>query len=281
MKEGGRQTMIENIKGVRNPLTIIAIFAGLAEISGTGILPFIAEANQSTYIWFLMIFPVVLVVLFFLTLNFNPKVLYSPSDFRDEANYMRIFEPSSAAQKLLKIQEEVVEESEAEKPLLLERHTETQPKVISSQAEIAELMKKDPRMRYQLAESLVIDRLTRELRIQPQRDLSLRNRSSMVMFDAVFQRPDGITVVEVKFFSGQIHLSRSRQTIQRIQASLQALPQNVQQNARLILAVAYDMPEERAEKAKRELESIASDSVIPIEVRMFSLPDLLKELEIK
>jgi hypothetical protein len=41
------------------------------------------------------------------------------------------------------------------------------------------------------------------------------------------------------------------------------------------------MPEERAEKAKRELESIASDSVIPIEVRMFSLPDLLNELEIK
>jgi hypothetical protein len=78
--------MIEDIKGVRNPLTVIAVFAGLAEISGTGILPFIAEANQATYIWFLMIFPVILVFLFFLTLNFNPKVLYSPSDFRDEAN---------------------------------------------------------------------------------------------------------------------------------------------------------------------------------------------------
>jgi hypothetical protein len=273
--------MIENIKGVRNPLTIIAIFAGLAEILGTGILPFIAEVNQATYIWFLMIFPIVLVVLFFLTLNFNPKVLYSPSDFRDEANYMRIFVPSSAAQKLIKIQEEVLEESEAAKPLLPDRHLEPRPKIISSQAEIAELLKKDPRMRYQLVENLVIDRLTKELRIQPQRDLSLRNRSSKVMFDAVFQRPDGITIVEVKSFSPQTPLYRLGEVIRRIQSSLQALPQNVQKNARLILAIAYDMPEEHAEKIKRELESIATDSVIPVEVRMFSLPHLLKELEIK
>ena len=273
--------MIEKIKGVRNPLTIIAIFAGLAEISGTGILPFIAEVNQAIYIWFLMIFPVVLVVLFFLTLNFNPKVLYSPSDFRDESNYMRIFQPSSAAQKLLKIQEEVAEESETVKPLTPEQYLEPHSRAISSKAEIGELIKKDPRMRYQLAEILVIDRLTRELRIQPQRDMSLRNRSNMFMFDAVFQRPDGITIVEVKFFSRQIHTSRIRDTIRRIQTSFHALPQNVQKNARLILAVAHDMPEELAENAKRELESIAVGSSVPIEVRMFSLPDLLMELEIK
>ena len=193
---------------------------------------------------------------------------------------MKIFKSSSTVQKLLKIQEEIVDESEAEKPLLLDRDTETQPKVISFQTEIAELMKKDLRMGYQLVESLVIDRLTKELRIQPQRNLSLRNRSSMVMFDAIFQRPDGITVIEVKFFSGQICFNRIEQTIQRIQASLLALPQNVQQNASLILAVAYDMSEESAEKVKRELESFTLDSFIPIEVRMFSLPDLLKDLEI-
>ena len=273
--------MIENIKWVRNPLTIIAIFAGLAEILGTGILPFIADVNQATYIWFLMIVPVVLVVLFFITLNFNPKVLYSPSDFRDEANYMKIFQPSTTAQRLFKIEGEVTEESEVTKPLPPESHLEADLKVSKSHAEIAELMKTDPRMRYQLAESLVIDRLTRELHLQPQRDLSLRNRTSWVVFDAVFQHPNGITVVEVKFFSGQIPLSRFRQVLHRIQSSLRALPQNVQRNAHAILAIAYDMPEERAQKVKRELESIAADSIIPIEVRMFSFPDLLKELEIK
>lgn len=273
--------MIENIKGIRNPLTIIAIFAGLAEISGTGILPFIIEVNQTTYIWFLMIFPVLLVVLFFITLNFNPKVLYSPSDFRDEANYMKTLQPSTTAEKIRKIEEEVAEESELEKPLSLEAHFEPQVKVVKSQTEIVELMKTDPRMRYQLAESLIIDRLTRELNMQPQRDLYHRNKFGGFMFDAVFQRPDGITIVEVKYLSAKLSLSRFKETLQRIQLSIQALPQNVQRNARAVLAIAYDMTEEHAQKAKQELESMAADSIIPIEVRMFSFPDLLKELEIK
>jgi hypothetical protein len=102
------------------------------------------------------------------------------------------------------------------------------------------------------------------------------------MFDAVFQRPDGITVVEVKVFSGQMPLARFRDTLLRIQASLLALPKNLQNNARVILAIAYDMPEDRAQKAKKELESMMTpDALIPIEVKMYSLPDLLKELDIK
>jgi hypothetical protein len=270
--------MIENINGVKNPLTIIAIFAGLAEISGTGILPFITETNQATYIWFLMIFPVVLVVLFFLTLNFNPRVLYSPSDFRDEANYMKIFEPGSAAQKLFKIQEEVEEESEAAKFQPSGPHIESHSKIIKSKAELLEMMNKDPKMRYQLAENLVIDRLTRELGIQPQRDLSLRHKDSGVMFDAVFNRPDGFTVVEVKFYSKRIPMVRMRDIINRIEGSLQNLPHSAQKNARLILAIAHEMPEEIAGKVKKDIEEIVTNSRIIIEVRMFSMSELIKDI---
>ena len=81
--------MIEKIGPVKNPLTIIAIFAGIAEVSGTVVLPFLSEGNQSVFIWFLMFFPAILVGLFFLTLNFNHKVLYAPSDYSDEANFMK------------------------------------------------------------------------------------------------------------------------------------------------------------------------------------------------
>ena len=80
--------MLKNTKKISNPLTVIAIFAGIAEISGTGILPFIAVENQSTYIWFLMFFPTLLVALFFLTLNFNHKKLYAPSDFREDSSFL-------------------------------------------------------------------------------------------------------------------------------------------------------------------------------------------------
>lgn len=62
----------------RSPLTIIAIFAGIIEASALASLPFLGEDNQQIYTWFLVGFPFFLTVLFFLTLNFNYKSLYSP-----------------------------------------------------------------------------------------------------------------------------------------------------------------------------------------------------------
>ena len=76
--------MIEKIKGVGNPLTIIAIFAALAEVMGTISLGLIDKSLQPTFIWFIILFPTILVVLFFLTLNFNTRSIYAPSDFRNE-----------------------------------------------------------------------------------------------------------------------------------------------------------------------------------------------------
>ena len=72
---------------VSNPLTLIAIFAGVTEAVGQLMLPHIdklSATNQSVLVWFLVLFPVLLVILFFLTLNFNRNALYAPSDFDDE-----------------------------------------------------------------------------------------------------------------------------------------------------------------------------------------------------
>lgn len=82
--------MIENVKAVNNPLTIIAIFAALAEVAGIGALGFVDPNLQHIFVWFVMGFPSVLIIAFFLTLNFNAKVLYAPSDFKDEGNFMNL-----------------------------------------------------------------------------------------------------------------------------------------------------------------------------------------------
>ncbi len=76
------------MKRVNNPLTIIAIFAALAEINATIAIGLIDKDLHSIFIWFIIGFPVLLVILFFITLNFNTKVMYSPSDFRDDKNFM-------------------------------------------------------------------------------------------------------------------------------------------------------------------------------------------------
>lgn len=63
-----------------NPISIIALFAALCEASATTVLPYLDNDNRQIYIWFLIVFPSALVIMFFLTLNFNSTVLYGPHE---------------------------------------------------------------------------------------------------------------------------------------------------------------------------------------------------------
>ncbi len=80
--------MVTNLKAISNPLTIVAIFAGLAEVVGTVMLGLVDVSIQPIFVWFVMLFPVLIVCLFFATLNWNSKVLYAPSDFRDDDKFL-------------------------------------------------------------------------------------------------------------------------------------------------------------------------------------------------
>lgn len=69
---------------------MIGIFAGIAEVAGTVVLPFVSEQLQYIFIWYVMIFPVFLVGLFFYTLIRHNKKLYAPSDFANEENFIKL-----------------------------------------------------------------------------------------------------------------------------------------------------------------------------------------------
>lgn len=96
---------------IRNPLTVISRFAAIAEISGTAVLPFIAQENQAVYIWFLMLFPALLVGLFFLTLNFNHKTLYAPSDYKNQNHFLNLLSIATSDERESKLEAELEEEA--------------------------------------------------------------------------------------------------------------------------------------------------------------------------
>lgn len=73
---------------VQNPLTIIAIFAGIAEVAGTTVLLGLPIGVQYIFVWFVMAFPLILITAFFLILTFRHDVLYAPSDFQNEQLFM-------------------------------------------------------------------------------------------------------------------------------------------------------------------------------------------------
>ena len=50
---------------IRNPMTIIALFVGLTEIGFTIALPKLSDDLQATFLWFVILFPVVCGIGFF------------------------------------------------------------------------------------------------------------------------------------------------------------------------------------------------------------------------
>lgn len=91
--------MIQSMKPVGNPLTVIAIFAALAEVAGTVVLAVVPPEIQGIFVWFVMLFPSLIVVLFFLTLNFKHTALYAPSDFRDDETFLQAVLGTNRLQK--------------------------------------------------------------------------------------------------------------------------------------------------------------------------------------
>ncbi|HWT68982.1 MAG TPA: hypothetical protein VN214_07710 [Pseudomonas sp.] len=76
-------------KRMTNPMTIIAAFATLSETSAAISLPFLDNDEREIYVWFLISFPFYLLFLFFATLNFNYRSLYSPSDFEKDEHFLK------------------------------------------------------------------------------------------------------------------------------------------------------------------------------------------------
>ena len=75
---------------IKNPLTLIAIFAGLSDLAMTAVLPLLPSETQRIFMWFVMGYPLLLVCGFFYVLIWKREALYAPSDFKDDATWLEV-----------------------------------------------------------------------------------------------------------------------------------------------------------------------------------------------
>jgi hypothetical protein len=191
--------LAESIKHIKNPLTVIALFSGITETGGTLILPFIEPANQITYIWFLILFPIALVSAFFLTLNLNHKVLYAPSDYQNEENFLKGFYKASAKDKDKKLREEIKETTQKGnfnvQGCKITHHPEPYPSSL-----LSDLV---------LADKLAIYKLSKDLNLNFKTDVQLDIQGNRkILFDGFATDDDEMHAAEVKLFRTTIDLSR-------------------------------------------------------------------------
>jgi len=268
--------MVEKIGTIKNPLTIIAIFAAIAEISGTVVLPFISPGNQAIYVWFLIVFPILLILLFFLTLNFNHKVLYAPSDYQNEDNFLRSLPRATYAEKIHKIEAELAESAaqaeQAEKPFVPAAAPEGAPS-ISYQA----VVRRSSQATYLLAEDLVFRKLSKEFSSTIQREVKLGESRNRYIFDGIVRDKGVTTIIEVKFFRNNFMSMQLRETLARIQESAKLLPPEQGTNFRVLLGIASDEGSPSQDRMAAEIDRFRGEFAFPIELRFYQLSDLERE----
>ncbi len=284
--------MIEKIGHIKNPLSVIAIFAAIAEISGTTVLPFIEPSNQSTYIWFLMIFPLFLVGAFFITLNFNHKVLYAPSDYKDEEHFVSSFRKANPAEQSQKLNEEVeeIEADQTTKPEIVDSAIPALPQD-SKKSSGTQLRKRQIMADLALAEKLAINSLEEnlglDLKTNVKFNLGLMDKSETsesssklnirmnVIFDAAHVSEKSVQAVEIKLFkTGNIDKERFRYVLNMAEKVSSQCEDIKSKSFTLHIFAVIDAAEIDAEDIKRQLQDTIKSSEIEVVVHAASLNDL-------
>ena len=275
--------MVEKIGPIKNPLTIIGIFAGIAEIGGNGVLPFLSPVNQGIYIWFLIVFPSVLVGMFFLTLNFNHTVLYAPSDYKNEDNFLRSLPRATSYEKAQKIEAEINEETL--EPLTDIQHKKPYVKVAEGPTKVDGVgvtISSHNLLRLSLlAEDLVLRKLGKEFSSEIQREVKVGNRGIRYIFDGIVRDKGVTTVIEIKFLPNSLRSSKKLiDSLMNIQQAIRLLPNEQTNNLRVLLAIVNDNDTATQESISARIDSYRNEFSFPIEIRFYNMDQLMMESNI-
>lgn len=241
---------------IKNPLTVISIFAGLAEVSATIALPQLSEAVQFQFVWFVMLFPTLLVILFFLTLWVKREAFYAPSDFTNEENFMKNLRhrPDRSEAGFVDEDAEIgeIDEGSIDSKTSQGNGGETIDTTQSTDAykgdpaqdnvrgSISEKAIQSKYLEARLAEDLAIKRLSRDTGLNFLRDVAF-SEAPDVYFDAVAKGPSGPVMVDVKrIHSSSRVLDVARRSFTRAVFSVGSLPEELRRGSRFILFLVVD-----------------------------------------
>ena len=177
---------------VKNPIGIIALFTsmiyGFANLLLGTTASSLTSDERSPLIIFIVLFPVVVLGIFYLLVSRHHGKLYAPGDYKDDQSFLRTLSQEERERKLEKDVEEAIPLSINEQPTI---SNQTNTSNFNMQRPISEM-----RDELRLIENLVVTKFESELNQRAERDVAVGDTGTN--FDALFQAEGKFTFLEVK-----------------------------------------------------------------------------------
>jgi tetratricopeptide (TPR) repeat protein len=86
--KGGTTMKDSYFSPIKNPMTIISLFVGLVEVVLSVSLFALSDNLKSVIVWFIVLFPTLNAIAFFIVLCLFPQNFYGPHDYHDDQSYL-------------------------------------------------------------------------------------------------------------------------------------------------------------------------------------------------
>lgn len=245
----------------KNPIGIVALFLVLiygfaALLLGTSATT-LTEAQRWPLVWFLVLFPLMLLGAFVYLVVFHHEKLYSPSEYRDERHFFRKLAPNEQKARL---EEEVkqLEETGAQAG-------------VSPDEQFRPLSREEVRLNVSLAEDLAIRALEQELGVSVSREVAVRAGDGWINLDGAVARGDELVAIEVK------HVTGGRLAIFQIEHLLDLLsklPFERFRRVSLMILIVSEDSEEEDQRLEQQLLQAIEPFEVPAQLRFLKLGNL-------
>lgn len=249
---------------VKNPIGIIALFISM--IYGFANLLLGATANSLTQeerhplIIFIVLFPVIVLAIFYLLVSRHHGKLYAPGDYKDDKSFLRTL---SQEERELKLEKEA-QEALPEATQVAERATGSTDSRPSSSPRVVEM-----RNELRAIESAVVSRFESELGQRAERDVAVGETGAN--FDALFKVPGKLTFLEIKSARSPNTLTM---LLDRVLYNAVVADKYMNSNFKLILAIVYHFDKDELPRIESMLRRRIEQCPAAIDLRFISRSEL-------
>lgn len=262
----------------RNPLGVIALFIvlvyGIAALVLGTTADDLGPTDRRPLIWFLVLFPVIVLAVFAWLVSRHHQKLYAPFDYKTDDAFLRTLSPEAQRRRL---DEEVAQLEEEQRSQQADEVRPSDPAahLSSSRSDVERY-----RTEAVLAEDLVCRQLEAEYGIPIRRYAVLKIGSNEVQMDGLMVRGgQPFLAVEVKLFREALIRKNLGNRIAEIAASAQRLESL---GVPLLVAIVEsDLSSESRHFTSRELNHSALGLKHPIDVRFFDFDDLQRRFGVR